>query len=124
MALADDDADGDRARARLARETALAAPELLDIEVLSVLRRQARAGLLPHRRAGQALADLADLPLQRAPHAALLTRCWHLRDNLTAYDAVYVALAEALDVALLTGDRRLATASGPRCAIEVLDVSR
>ena len=72
------------------------------------------------RRAALALADLAALPLRRTPHRPLLARCWELRDDLTIYDASYVALAEALDVTLLTGDRRLARATGPRCLIEVL----
>ena len=67
-----------------------------------------------------ALVDLAALPLRRSPHLALLARCWALRDNLTVYDASYVALAEALDATLLTADRRLARATGPRCAIEIL----
>jgi predicted nucleic acid-binding protein len=72
------------------------------------------------RRAALALADLTAMPLRRAPHRALLGRCWELRDNLTVYDAAYVALAEALDVTLLTGDGRLARATGPRCRIEEL----
>ncbi|HEY5114160.1 MAG TPA: type II toxin-antitoxin system VapC family toxin, partial [Nakamurella sp.] len=98
----------------------LTAPELVDLEVASVLRRQAQAGAINVRRAGLALADLAALPLQRAPHLPLLPRCWELRENLTVYDAAYVALAEVLDATLLTGDRRLARASGPRRDIEVV----
>ena len=78
------------------------------------------AGALDSRRAGLALDDLAALPVQRAPHLPLLRRCWELRENLTVYDAAYVSLAEALQVLLLTGDRRLARAPGPRCQIEVL----
>lgn len=119
VALADDGPDGDAARARLRGET-LAAPELVDLEVTSVLRRQNRAGLLEARRATLALTDLAALPMRRAPHLPLLPRCWELRENLTAYDAAYVALAEALGGTLLTGDRRLARAAGPTCAVEVL----
>ena len=119
VALADDGLDGDAARARLRGET-LTAPELVDLEVTSVLRRQNRAGLLDIRRAGMALADLGALPMHRAPHLPLLARCWELRDNLTSYDAAYVALAEALDATLLTGDRRLARAAGPTCTIELL----
>jgi predicted nucleic acid-binding protein len=119
VALADDDHDGDLARERLRGEH-LAAPELADLEVASVLRRQVSTGALNPRRASFALADLSDLPLQRAPHLPLLERCWELRENLSVYDAAYVALAEALDVVLLTGDGRLARASGPRCDIEVL----
>jgi predicted nucleic acid-binding protein len=71
------------------------------------------------RRARLALDDLAALPARRAPHRPLLPRCWELRDNLTVYDAAYVALAEALKATLLTGDRRLARASGPKCPIEI-----
>jgi predicted nucleic acid-binding protein len=119
VALADDGPDGDTARARLRGET-LAAPELLDLEVTSALRRQRRAGLLDERRSVLALADLASLPLQRASHVPLLIRCWQLRENLTVYDAAYVALAEALDCTLLTGDRRLTRAVGPTCQIEVI----
>jgi predicted nucleic acid-binding protein len=118
VALADDGTDGDSARARLRGER-LAIPELADLEVASVLRRQIRAGALDDRRAGLALDDLAALPAQRAPHRPLLARCWELRDNLTLYDAAYVALAEAMHAALLTGDRRLARAPGPQCPIEV-----
>ena len=119
VALADDGPDGDAARARLRGET-LAAPELVDLEVASVLRRQNRAGMLDNRRAQLALTDLGALPMVRASHLALLRRCWELRDNVTTYDAAYVALAEALDAMLLTGDRRLAHAAGPTCTIELL----
>ena len=77
-------------------------------------------GAIDARRAGLALADLAALPLRRAAHRPLLARCWELRDNLTIYDASYVALAEVIDATLLTGDGRLARATGPRCHIEVL----
>ena len=119
VALADDGQDGDHARARLRGEQ-LTAPDLVDLEVASVWRRQMRDGAMDARRAALALADLAALPLRRAAHKALLARCWELRDNLTIYDASYVALAEALEVTLLTGDGRLARSAGPRCPIEVL----
>ena len=119
VALADDSHDGDYARARLRGER-LTAPELVDLEVASVWRRQIRDGAMNARRAVLALADLGALPLRRAPHRPLLARCRELRGNLTIYDASYVALAEALEVTLLTGDGRLARASGPRCPIEVL----
>ena len=76
--------------------------------------------LADERRASLALADLADLPLRRAPHLPLLACCWELRHNLTPYDAAYVALAEALDIALVTADARLSRASGVQCAVEVL----
>jgi predicted nucleic acid-binding protein len=114
-ALGDDGEDGDSVRTRLAGEE-LAAPEIVDLEVASVWRRT----LIDERRAALALADLAELPLRRAPHLPLLSRCWELRHNLTPYDAAYVALAEALGVNLVTADRRLARAAGIRCAVDVL----
>lgn len=114
-ALGDDAADGEAARARLRGED-LAAPEIIDLEVASVWRRT----LTDDRRASLALADLADLPLRRSPHLPLMSRCWELRHNLTPYDAAYVALAELLDVALVTADTRLSRASGIRCPVELL----
>lgn len=119
VALADDGPDGERARERLRGET-LAAPELVDLEVVSVLRKQLAGGALDGRRAQLALTDLADLPLERASHLPLLARCWELRDNLTMYDASYVALAEALDVTLLTADIRIARAPGLACPVDVM----
>lgn len=118
-ALADDGPDGDLARARLLGERLLA-PALVDLEVTSALRGALRAGRLADRRARQALADLDALPLVRAPHAPLLARVWELRDNLTPYDAVYVALAEALEAPLLTADARIGRAPGVRCPVEVI----
>jgi predicted nucleic acid-binding protein len=118
-ALADDGADGDAARARL-RGRRLAAPELIDLEVLSVLRRGHASGALDLRRVDLAIADLLDLPIERARHSQLLLRCWELRHNLTPYAASYVALAEALDAELLTADARLAAAPGIRCTVSVL----
>lgn len=118
-ALADDTSDGDTARARL-RGQSLAAPELVDLEVVSVFRGQLRNGSLETRRAELALVDLIDLPLRRVPHRQLLDRCWELRQNLTVYDAAYVALAELLDLVLVTADVRLSKAPGLRCQIDVL----
>ncbi len=118
-ALADDGPDGDTARERLRGES-LAAPELIDLETTSVIRRQLGSGNLDARRAQLALTDLVDLPLRRAAHRPLLPRCWELRDNLTVYDASYVALAELLGVVLLTADARLAMAPGLRCQLDVL----
>ena len=118
-ALADDGPDGERHRDRL-RSERLAAPHLIDIEVVSAWRRLAASGLLDERRADLARADLRSLPMQRVPHSPLVERCWGLRANLTAYDAVYVALAEVLDVPLLTADAKLAASSGPVCEIELL----
>jgi predicted nucleic acid-binding protein len=119
VALSDDGPDGDLVRRRLRGES-LAAPELVDLEVVSVLRKQLAIGALDGRRAGLALTDLADLPLRRVPHLPLLARCWELRDNLTVYDAAYVALAEVLDAPLVTADSRLGRAPGTTCQIEVL----
>ena len=118
-ALADDGPDGDIARARLRGET-LAAPDLIDLEMTSVMRGLARIGQVDQRRAELALTDLVELPLRRALHRPLLSRCWELRHNLTVYDAAYVVVAEALEVRLVTADARLANASGPRCEIELL----
>ncbi len=118
-ALGDDGDDGARARGRLAEER-LFAPELIDLEVLSVWRRGARAGRLSTQRCRQALTDLAVLPIARAPHAPLIDRIWELRDSLTSYDAAYVALAEVLGVPVLTADRRLSRASAVECEIELL----
>jgi predicted nucleic acid-binding protein len=88
----------------------LHAPHLLDVEAAQVLRRYATMGEIDDQRGTEALADLADFPIRRYPHDVLLTRVWTLRNNFTAYDAVYVALAEALNARLLTRDRRLAAA--------------
>ncbi|MEQ6903755.1 type II toxin-antitoxin system VapC family toxin [Nocardioides sp. YIM 152588] len=118
-ALADDHRDGDLARDRLRGED-LAAPDLVYLEVASVLRGRLGGGHLDLRRAELALTDLADLPLTVAPAARLLGRCWELRSNLTVYDAAYVALAEALATTLVTADARLARAPGPRCPVELV----
>ena len=96
------------------------APHLLDVEVAQVLRRYAGAGQVGQERCRLALDDLAAFPLRRYPHDVLLPRIWQLRNNLTAYDAVYVALAEALDALLLTRDRRLAAAAGHRARISLV----
>jgi predicted nucleic acid-binding protein len=98
----------------------LHAPHLLDVEVAQVIRRYAANREIDVERGRMALADLADLSLRRYPHDFLLPRIWELRNNLTAYDAAYVALAEALDTSLLTRDRRLAAAPGHHAQIELL----
>ena len=98
----------------------LHAPHLIDLEVAQVVRRYAASGEIGDGRAREALSDLAALPLHRYPHDFLLQRVWELRNNFTAYDAVYVALAEALDSPLLTRDRRLAGAAGHRARIELV----
>jgi len=96
------------------------APHLIDVEVAQVLRRCAIGGAIDPQRCGEALADFADIPLRRYPHDVLLLRIWELRGNLTAYDAAYVALAEALNAPLITHDRRLANAPGHRARIELV----
>lgn len=118
-ALGDDGPDGDQARQRLRGER-LAAPHLIDLEVTSAWRRLTAAGELDERRARLALDDLHALRLDRVRHGALLDRCWELRESLTIYDAAYVALAELLEVKLLTADSKASNAPGTRCPVEVL----
>lgn len=98
----------------------LHAPHLLDLEVAQVLRRYALAGELDSARGLEALEDLADLPLTRYPHDLLLPRIWELLRNLTAYDAAYVALAEALAAILVTRDAALAAARVHYARVELL----
>lgn len=116
-AVADAGADGAAFRQRL-RDQMIAVPDLLGVEVVSVLRRQVAASLLTPAQASAALDDLLELPLSVFPTGPLLRRVWQLRENLTAYDACYVALAEALDCTLLTADARLTNAPGARCSFE------
>jgi len=106
-------------RRRLSADQEQAAPHLVDAEVLSVIQRSRRLGRLDSTGALQAVDDLRRWPGERWPHGPLLERAWELRDNVRAYDALYVALAEALGATLLTLDRRLATAPGPLCRIDV-----
>lgn len=111
---------GARARERLRLDPDLHAPHLLDVEVAAAMRRRVRLGQTDVALATEALADLADLAALRWDHEPLLTRVWELRENVTVYDAVYLALAEVLDAPLVTGDARLARAPGIRCQVEVL----
>lgn len=98
----------------------VAAPEVVDIEVASVIRRQLLAGRVSPERAGQAIQALIEAPLTQYRHEPLLPRIWGLRDNLTAYDAAYVALAELLDAPLLTADASLAASPGHTARIELV----
>lgn len=105
-------------------EETLHAPHLIDLEVAQVLRRYCASGEIDSTRGQEAIGDFCDFPITRYPHSLFLGRIWRLRDNMTAYDAVYVALAEALEVPLVTCDARLASAPGHRAVIEILSVSR
>jgi predicted nucleic acid-binding protein len=98
----------------------LNAPHLLDVEVSQALRRLVRVGDLPQSRAEQALDDYSHLVIERHAHLDLIKRAWQLKDSLTAYDAVYVALAEALDSLLLTCDGRMARAHGHRARVQLV----
>ena len=118
-AVADAGSDGQRFRERLRGERVVG-PDLLRIEVVSGLRRHAGNGDLTPQQADAAIEDLLAFPITVYPTAPLLRRVWELRPNVTAYDACYVALAEAVGFPLLTADRRLANAPGLRCALEVL----
>lgn len=115
-----DDRRRDDIAARLASGDALFAPAHLDVEVLSGLRRMARDRPALGAAASTALQHLARFPIRRMRLAPLLPRMWELRDNVSAYDAAYVALAERLDGPLVTGDARLAGATGPRCGFELI----
>ena len=113
---------GARVEARLFRdEDELHAPHLVDVEFVQGLRRLVRTGEVSSVRAAEAIADLIDLDLHRHAHVDLLVRAWKLRDNITAYDAIYVALAEAIAAPIVTCDNPLAKAPGHRARIEVID---
>ncbi|CAA9513412.1 MAG: hypothetical protein AVDCRST_MAG05-3156 [uncultured Rubrobacteraceae bacterium] len=111
-------ADNIRLRTSLPGEN-LHVPHLFDVEVLHVLRRHSLSGTLSESREHLALSRLHDMRLSRYPHTAFLGRIWELKNNLTAYDAAYVALAEALNAPLVTTDAKLARATGIRAEVEV-----
>lgn len=118
-AVADGGPDGDACRARIKGQS-LAAPDLLRVEAVSVIRRQLASGALTSAQASNAIEDLLNLPLTVYATAPLLRRAWELRDNASAYDACYVTLAEALGCALLTADQRLANSPRARCQFDVV----
>src|SRR5581483_10458442 len=116
-AIADDAADGKRARQEIRTAGDLAAPDLVDVETVAVLRKRWLAGTITDRRFTAAIDDLENLELDRYPTLPLMRRAYRLRANVTAYDATYIALAELLGCELLTADQRLASAPGPHCPI-------
>jgi predicted nucleic acid-binding protein len=112
---------GARVESRLFRgEDELHAPHLADVEVVQGLRRLVRTGEVLSGRADEAIADLTELDLHRHPHLDLVGRAWKLRGNISAYDAMYVALAEALEATIVTCDSPLANAPGHRARVEVI----
>ena len=109
-----------RAMGHLVRARTVLAPTLLDAEVLSVLRKMTLSGALTAARAAAALSDLATFPVERLPLEPLLARAFELRDNLSAYDALYLATAESVEATLLTRDGAFVHCPGRRVAIELL----
>jgi predicted nucleic acid-binding protein len=113
---------GARVEIRLFRDQdELHAPHLVDVEVVQGLRRLVRTGEVSSGRADEAIADLTDLDLHRHAHIDLLGRAWKLRENISAYDAMYVALAEAIEAPMVTCDSPLSKAPGHRARIDVID---
>jgi len=98
----------------------LHAPQVIDLDIAQVLRRHTLAGLMTAERGAQALDLWRAFALRRWPHEALLPRVWSLRETLTAYDAAYIALAEALDAPVLTTDAKLARTAGHGARVEVV----
>lgn len=119
-ALGDGGDAGRAARAALRAAEELTAPDLINVEVMAALRRAWLAGSLSDAQFEAAVSDLQQLAFPRVPTRHLVARAFDLRASVSAYDAMYVALAEALDCELLTGDRRLANANGPCCRIRVV----
>jgi predicted nucleic acid-binding protein len=119
-AIGDDRNDGRRARSELRVAGDLAAPDLVDVETTAVLRKRWLAGDLSDQRFATAIQDLEDLDLDRYPTLPLMRRAYELRANVSSYDAAYVALAEVLACEVLTADRKLSNAPGPRCTIRLL----
>lgn len=118
--VGDDGSDGQRARSEFRKAADVAAPDLVDVETVAVLRKRWLAGTVSATRFAAAVDDLGQLDLDRYPTLPFMRRAYELRANVTAYDSAYVALAETLGCELLTADRRLAGATGPRCPVRVL----
>lgn len=115
-----DDRRRPRVVERLGRGDALFAPAHLDVEVVSALRNLVRRHPDLRQHIPESLAHLAGFPIRRLPAASLLTRIWALRDNVTPFDAAYVALAEQLGGPLITCDVKLAAATGPDCSFDLI----
>ena len=113
-------ADAQAVRSRLEGDSDLAAPQIIDVEVFGIIRKTYLLGHLDSTAASQAVEDLRQWSGERFAHGVLLGRAWELRHTVRGWDAMYVALAELLDGTLITTDRRLAQAAGPRCSIEVV----
>ncbi len=118
--VADDGPDGERSRGLVLGTGPVAIPEVADVETMAVLRKRWISKTITEHRLADVVTNLAVLPFERYPARPFLVRIYELRSNVTPYDAVYVALAEALGCILLTADMRLARASGPRCDIRVV----
>lgn len=111
---------GKRIAVRVAATDGVHSPHLVDVEIVQVLRRLAMQSEIPYERATIALAHWSELQVERYPHFPFLDRIWALKGNFSAYDAIYVALAEVLQAPLITGDRRLARAPGTSVQIECI----
>jgi predicted nucleic acid-binding protein len=119
-ALVDDGPGGETARAALGEDVHWAAPAHLLVEVVSVVRDRLLGGKVSLDRGTEVIGALTDLAIEWVDPATLVRRMWELRANISAYDAAYVAAAEVLGCPLVTGDARLARATGPRCEIRPL----
>lgn len=118
--VGDDGVDGTRARRELRFAGDVAAPDLVDVETVAVLRKRWVAKSISEIRFASAIDDLEDLTIDRYPTLPFMRRAYELRNNVTVYDAAYIALAETLGSELLTADQRLSKAVGPRCPIRLL----
>lgn len=119
-ALVDDGEVGQQARAVLAQDTHWVAPAHLLVEVLSVVRGKVLGGKLGIERADDAVMAMTELVIETVDPATLIRRMWELRNNVTVYDAAYLAVAEATDAPLITGDARLARATGAKCEVRLI----
>lgn len=119
-ALVDDGEVGQQARAVLAQDTHWVAPAQLLVEVLSVVRGKVLGGKLGIERADDAVTAMTELVVETVDPATLIRQMWELRDNVTVYDAAYLAVAEATDAPLITGDARLARATGVKCEVRLI----